>query len=272
MKDYYKIGEISKIYGFGRDSLMYYEEIGILSPERDTNGYRMYSIQDLYKLNLIKELRSIGFSMKKIKEYLENRTLQTTENILREELKLTEKKIEEMQKQKANIIHRINAIEEAKSDVEYEKIVLKYIPRRKAIELNINIKRDAEFDFCVQKLQSEYEGRFDILGNNNIGSFFSEDALKNGKNNVFKSIFCLLDDDEEVYNVTLEEGEYITMEYKGDYRKNHIYLERMKEYIDKNNLEAVGGPLEIYKIDIHETGVFDEFITEIQIPVRKKQK
>ncbi|MDL0195921.1 MerR family DNA-binding transcriptional regulator, partial [Clostridioides difficile] len=35
MKDYYKIGEISKIYGIGRDSLMYYEEIGILRPVRD---------------------------------------------------------------------------------------------------------------------------------------------------------------------------------------------------------------------------------------------
>ncbi|HBL5898494.1 TPA: MerR family DNA-binding transcriptional regulator, partial [Clostridioides difficile] len=37
MKDYYKIGEISKIYGIGRDSLMYYEEIGILRPVRDIN-------------------------------------------------------------------------------------------------------------------------------------------------------------------------------------------------------------------------------------------
>ena len=66
MKDYYKIGEISKIYGFSKDSLMYYEDLGILKPDRDTNGYRMYSIQDLYRLNLIKELRTLGFSMKKI--------------------------------------------------------------------------------------------------------------------------------------------------------------------------------------------------------------
>ena len=57
MKDYYKIGEISKIYGIGRDSLMYYEEIGILNPFRDSNGYRLYSITDIWKLNLIKELR-----------------------------------------------------------------------------------------------------------------------------------------------------------------------------------------------------------------------
>ncbi len=39
MKDYYKIGEISKIYGIGRDSLMYYEDIGILYPFLSLNGF-----------------------------------------------------------------------------------------------------------------------------------------------------------------------------------------------------------------------------------------
>ena len=54
MKDYYKIGEISKIYSIGKDSLMYYEKLGILNPIRDKNGYRLYSINDIWRLNLIK--------------------------------------------------------------------------------------------------------------------------------------------------------------------------------------------------------------------------
>lgn len=65
MKDYYKIGEISKIYGIGRDSLMYYEEIGILRPVRDINGYRMYNISDIWKLNLIKNLEAWTFQWRK---------------------------------------------------------------------------------------------------------------------------------------------------------------------------------------------------------------
>ena len=269
MKDYYKIGEISKIYGFSKDSLMYYEDLGILKPDRDTNGYRMYSIQDLYRLNLIKELRTLGFSMKKIKEYLENRNLRTTEGILNEELILTETKIKELNSQRSNIINRLSAIAESKEITNFENIELKYIEKRKAIELNANITRDEEFDFCVQRLQNEYEGRFDILGNNNIGSFFSEEALKKGLNNVFKSVFCLINDDEETYNITLEEGYYVTFTYKGDYIYNHEHLKKLEEYIKENNLEAVGGPLEIYKIDIHETGNPEEFVTEIQIPVKK---
>ena len=82
MKDYYKIGEISKIYGIGRDSLMYYEDIGILKPFRDKNGYRMYKLSDIWRLNLIKELRSLNFPMKKIKEYLDDRNIESTKEIL----------------------------------------------------------------------------------------------------------------------------------------------------------------------------------------------
>ncbi len=70
MKEYYKIGEISKLYSIGTDSLRYYEEIGILKPKRDDNGYRMYSINDIRTLNILRELRSIGFSMAEIKEHL----------------------------------------------------------------------------------------------------------------------------------------------------------------------------------------------------------
>ena len=86
MKDYYKIGEISKIYGIGRDSLMYYEDIGILKPFRDKNGYRMYKLSDIWRLNLIKELRSLNFPMKKIKEYLDDRNIESTKEILNKEI------------------------------------------------------------------------------------------------------------------------------------------------------------------------------------------
>ena len=34
MKEFFKIGEISKLYHIGTDSLRYYEELGILTPKR----------------------------------------------------------------------------------------------------------------------------------------------------------------------------------------------------------------------------------------------
>ena len=71
MKDYYKINEISKLYGIGVDSLRYYERLGILKPRRDTNGYRLYDLKDMYKLTVIRDLRKLDFSMSQIKEFLD---------------------------------------------------------------------------------------------------------------------------------------------------------------------------------------------------------
>ena len=267
MKDYYKIGEISKIYGIGRDSLMYYEEIGILKPFRDKNGYRMYKLSDIWRLNLIKELRSLNFPMKKIKEYLDDRNIESTKEILNKEIILIDEKIEELLSYKQNIMKRLNTINDELRNLKLYEIDLVYINKRKALELNANITKDEEFDFLIQKLQKDYENRFTILGNNNIGSSFCLDKIKQGIYNEFKSVFCFLEDEEEIYNIIFNEGYYLTLTYKGEYKNNKHYINKMFKYIEEKGYKVISDPIEIYKIDIHETEDINEFITEIQIPV-----
>ena len=55
MKKHFKIGEISKLYNIGVDSIRYYEEIGLIKPERSNSGYRYYSIHDIWRLNVIRD-------------------------------------------------------------------------------------------------------------------------------------------------------------------------------------------------------------------------
>ena len=267
MKDYYKIGEISKIYGIGRDSLMYYEDIGILKPFRDKNGYRMYKLSDIWRLNLIKELRSLNFPMKKIKEYLDDRNIESTKEILNKEISLIDEKIEELLSYKENIMKRLDTISYELKNLKLYEIELVYINKRKALELNANITKDEEFDFLIQKLQKDYENRFTILGNNNIGSSFCLDKIKQGIYNEFKSVFCFLEDEEEIYNIIFNEGYYLTLTYKGKYKNNKHYINKMFKYIEEKGYKIISDPIEIYKIDIHETEDINEFITEIQIPV-----
>ena len=267
MKDYYKIGEISKIYGIGRDSLMYYEDIGILKPFRDKNGYRMYKLSDIWRLNLIKELRSLNFPMKKIKEYLDDRNIESTKEILNKEIILIDEKIEELLSYKQNIMKRLDTINDELRNLKLYEIDLVYINKRKALELNANITKDEEFDFLIQKLQKDYENRFTILGNNNIGSSFCLDKIKQGIYNEFKSVFCFLEDEEEIYNIIFNEGYYLTLTYKGEYKNNKHHINKMFKYIEEKGYKIISDPIEIYKIDIHETEDINEFVTEIQIPV-----
>ena len=99
MKDYYKINEIARLYGIGVDSLRYYEKLGILKPRRDTNGYRLYNLKDMYKLNVIRDLRRLDFSMQQIKDYLEGQTVDHTLALLRQEQALVQAQIQELQNQ-----------------------------------------------------------------------------------------------------------------------------------------------------------------------------
>lgn len=269
MKQYYKIGEISKIYGIGKDSLMYYEELGILRPLRDENGYRLYHMSDIWRLNLIKELRNLDFPMKKIKEYLDERTVSTTQAIFNEELKLIDQKVEELTKHKLNIEKRLRAIDDVLIGTLFENIEVQSFPERKALVLNGNITRDEDVDFLIQKLQKEYEDRFYILGNHNIGAVFNGDQLERHIYTEFQSVFCLLENEAVDCNFILSEGLYVTCSYQGTYKKNRKIIPQMMDFIRNNHYHIVGDPIEIYKIDIHETGIEQEFVTEIQIPIQK---
>ena len=85
MKKFFKIGEISKLYGIGVDSIRYYEEIGIIKPQRSKTGYRYYSIHDIWRLNVIRDLPSIGFTMEQIRKYLDQHTFSSSLSMLKDE-------------------------------------------------------------------------------------------------------------------------------------------------------------------------------------------
>ncbi len=50
------IGEVARLFNISKDTLRYYDKIGILKPEvNKENGYRFYDIRHLEQLGLILE-------------------------------------------------------------------------------------------------------------------------------------------------------------------------------------------------------------------------
>lgn len=65
------ISEISEKYGLSRDTLRYYEKVGIIPPvHRTSSGLRDYTEEDCKWVELVKCMRSAGLSVEVLKEYV----------------------------------------------------------------------------------------------------------------------------------------------------------------------------------------------------------
>src|SRR5438874_5376530 len=69
----YSIDQVATRTGLTKRTLRYYEEVGLLPPTGRTGGnYRLYSEDDIQRLERIKKLRDLlGFSLADIREILD---------------------------------------------------------------------------------------------------------------------------------------------------------------------------------------------------------
>ena len=68
---YYTINELSKISGISPRALRYYDQIGLLVPERiSSNGYRIYGVNEVDILQQILFYRELGVSLDEIKNLI----------------------------------------------------------------------------------------------------------------------------------------------------------------------------------------------------------
>ncbi|MGE5396993.1 MAG: MerR family transcriptional regulator [Chitinophagales bacterium] len=69
MENSIKIGDFVKLTGSTLKTVNYYHKIGLLPvPQRTSGGYRLYGLEDLNRMRLIKHFKSLGLDLKHIKE------------------------------------------------------------------------------------------------------------------------------------------------------------------------------------------------------------
>ena len=263
MKKFFKIGEISKLYGIGVDSIRYYEEIGIIKPDRSESGYRQYSIHDIWRLNVIRDLRSIGFTMEQIHEYLDHHTVSSSLSMLENEKEAILKQMRYLHKLQQNVEHRLNNIHSALS-LPLDEIHLTTIPLRHCHCLPEGYKNEEEMDFLIKQLINLNQNRLYIIGNNQIGTMISLPSLLNKKRLSYQSVFVI---DEEGSDI-IDGGDYLCVTYRGNYKQSAYWGQQLTEYAHSHNFTVLGSLLEILWIDIHTTSDEAEYITQLQLPVK----
>ena len=67
----FQIGEVTKIMGITRKTLLVYENMGLLTPavKDEESGYRYYSADNMTQIRAIRSLQTLGLSLKEVAEY-----------------------------------------------------------------------------------------------------------------------------------------------------------------------------------------------------------
>jgi len=97
---YFKIAEFAALCGVKKDTLLHYDHIGLLRPQRvGENGYRYYTARQLAAYDLISALRRLDTPLSEIRDYLTRRSPEALLELLREKesaLETERKRLERM--------------------------------------------------------------------------------------------------------------------------------------------------------------------------------
>jgi Cu(I)-responsive transcriptional regulator len=107
------IGNVSALSGLPVKTIRYYEDIGLVSPLRDSNGYRAFREKELHSLAFLGRARSLGFTIDDCRALLalyadETRASADVKRIANEHLEQIETKIAGLQSMRDTLSHLIN--------------------------------------------------------------------------------------------------------------------------------------------------------------------
>jgi Cu(I)-responsive transcriptional regulator len=107
------IGDVSKHAGLPPKTIRYYEDIGLVTPLRDANGYRNFRASDMYKLAFLSRARALGFTIEDCRNLLalwndQARASSDVRAIARQHLAQIEGKIADLQAIRDSLTHLVH--------------------------------------------------------------------------------------------------------------------------------------------------------------------
>lgn len=96
------IGDAAEASGLPAKTIRYYEQIGLIRPARDGNGYRAFAMHDVHRLAFLARARRLGFSIEECRALLalyedEGRASEDVKHLAQSHLQRIDQRIAELQ-------------------------------------------------------------------------------------------------------------------------------------------------------------------------------
>lgn len=198
------MGQLAELMAISKHQIRYNEEKGLLSPAFvDKNGYHKYGMDQVYQLANILLLRSLGVSTARIDQFMNNQDTVWAEKTLKETLKETEEKIQQLVLAKQKIENLLP---------------------------EINQKEESYFKLPQRNLSKIYS--YPLKESLDLVSFFK--SVKNSQKNQMlfsESIYYLFNDDQVDVYVSDDSSTEKALP-AGDYLVKRIWVEEERELLE----------------------------------------
>lgn len=272
----FTIGQMAKLNHISEQTLRLYDRMDLLKPcqREEDSGYRLYDIRQSARLDMIQYMKSLGMTLKDIKEQLEDYDIAHLADILQKRQAQIDLQIQELACQKRAIDRTLESFERFQNAPPDGTIVLEYLPKRKiyAIDTGINFY---EYDLSVyEKMLRELKDS--LISENlpqiyfcNAGSILRRENLVKG---LLRSteVFVFVDEEfsERTSTVSIPSSNYLCI-YCDDFDKEKGYITRLLKDIDMKGYAITGDYLceviaEVPMIEREERTMY----LKLQIPVK----
>ena len=273
MKDLFTIGEMHKLFAVPVRTLRFYDEIGLLRPERvdPRTGYRYYSAGQFERLNTIKYLRALGVSLERIRGFFENRDTDVVELLLQEQLADTRRRLDELQRIERRIDRRLDDLRRART-AKTGVVLQKALPARAIAFLRQEIPQGGDLETPLAELQSHIRQDAAVfLGK--VGVSIARERLYARQFDRYTGIFLFVEPEEQYGGPVLHlpAGEWLTVCYRGTHAHSAPSYELLLDEAARRGFELAEDSVEVTHIDAGFTSDETQYLTELQVPVKKSE-
>lgn len=122
-KIFLSTGELAKMLGVTKQTVIFYDKIGLISPaKRGEKDYRYYTLEQADELDSILTFRNLGVSIETLKEYLSVRNADRCIEMLKQQKQKVDMEIQKLDRIRKKIESRARLLEQVAVVKDFEKV------------------------------------------------------------------------------------------------------------------------------------------------------
>lgn len=269
---YLTTGEFAKLCKVNKQTLFYYDQIGLLSPVfKNEKGYRFYSINQIELFFVIDLLKDLGMSLNDIQQYTQNKSPESFLTLMYQKKEEIMKKRQEIQMKEKLIETKITLMEEA-SHLNFHQISLEHLPEA-TLYLSRNIENITDEEFV--EVISEFIGELNELQLDTgypIGGITKREQVLKGEFSRYSYLYIEQPHPKEGYPYfQAVKGDFLIGYHIGDDKTIHNSYKRLFSEMKRLDLALGDYVFEEYIYDTVVKNQKEHYVTKIMIQVIKNK-